>query len=66
MVAQINIVMHQLFTYYFFFLEFSIIVDIEEGTPGHLKYVVYCLNDRDKRMLKLSMENLLNPEEKLI
>ena len=43
-------------------LEFSIIVDRAVGAPGHVKDVVDGLNYRDKRMLTLSMERLLNPK----
>ena len=39
-----------------------IIVDRALGAPGHGKYVVDGLNDRDKRMLKLAMAKLLNLE----
>ena len=42
-------------------LECYIIVDREVGSPGHGKYVVDDMNDRNKHMLKLSKSKLLNP-----
>ena len=32
------------------------------GAPGHGKYVVDGLNYRDKQMIRLEMENILNSE----
>ena len=43
-------------------LEFCIIIEREIGAPGHEKYVDDSLNSRDKQMIKLEMENILNPE----
>ena len=43
-------------------LEMLIIIDIEVGSPGHVKYFVGGLNYIYKWMLKLEMERLLNPE----
>ena len=41
-------------------LESYIIIDRSVGEPENIKDVVYGLNDRDKRMLKLEMTKLLN------
>ena len=43
-------------------LLFSIVINKAVGVPGNVKYVVVGLNVRDKRMLKLAMENLLDTE----
>ena len=39
-----------------------IILNRAVGAPGKWKDLVYGLNDRDKRMIKPKMENILNPE----
>ena len=43
-------------------LEFSTIIDKEVGAPGYGKYVVDSINDGDKWMLNLAMENKFNPK----
>ena len=43
-------------------LEFSIIIYILVGAPKHRKYLVGGLHDRYKRILKLAMSKILNPE----
>ena len=42
-------------------LELSIIIYIALGASVHVKYMVDGLNDRDKWLLQLAMEKLLNP-----
>ena len=43
-------------------LVFYIVIEISVGSPVHGKDVIDCLNPRDKRMLNLEMEKILNPE----
>ena len=43
-------------------LKFYIIIDGEFGIPGHVKDFVDGLNNIYKRILRLAMEKLLNPE----
>ena len=55
------------FTYAIFLLSFIdlyifIVIDRTVGSPVHVKYVLYCTNDRDKLMPKLKVENILNSE----
>ena len=44
------------------YLEFSIIIYRAVGAPEHGRYVVDGMNDRDKRMFKLAMANILKTE----
>ena len=43
-------------------LKFSIVIDRKIRAPGHGKDMVDGLNDRQKRILRLAMANILNPE----